>query len=185
MSKLRMTHPGSLPTDFNKVTTIKAVRQLSGVGLKEAKDAVEAAMVGDIVDLGDFASSDALAAGVESLRNLTAQGFEIVNGRGKIPFVIEAIKESAKLAADEEDEELAMLLLDVIKQHKENCERREREAEEMRELARERNHAERIRKEQMSELRELQEQRWQASEERSQKYQAGTVQAPREKDDYR
>ncbi len=164
MSKLRMTHAGSLPADFNKVTTIKAVRQLSGVGLKEAKDAVEAAMLGDIIDLGSFAPTEALAAGVESLRNLTAQGFEIINGRGKIPFVIEAIKESAKLAADEEDEELAMLLLDVIKQHKENCERKGREAEEM---------------------RELQEQRWQAAEERSQKHQTETIQVMRETDDDR
>ena len=174
MSKLRLTREG-MPQDFNKVSAIKALRQLSGVGLKDAKDAVEAAMTGQVVDLsttapvGEYADHD-------SLRNLTSQGFEFLNGKGKIPFVIEAIKESAKLAADEEDEELAMLLLGVIAQHKENCERREREAEEQRELNKQRNHADRMRREELDELRELQEQRFQSAELRSQENDRANIQ---------
>jgi hypothetical protein len=180
MSKLRLTRAG-MPADFNKVAAIKALRLLSGVGLKEAKDAVEEAMTGAVVDLTQTAPIDELGV-QESIRNLEAQGFEFINGKGKIPFVIEAIKESAKLAADEEDEELAMLLLDVIKQHRENCERREHEAEERREIARQRNHAERIRKEEMSAIREAQEERWQAAELRSQRE---TIQEMPRQDEYK
>lgn len=183
MSKLRLTREG-MPQDFNKVSAIKALRQLSGVGLKEAKDAVEAVMTGEIVDLGTTAPRGEYAD-YDSLRNLTAQGFEFLNGKGKIPFVIEAIKESAKLAADEEDEELAMLLLDVIKQHNENCERREREAEEYRELAKQRSHADRMRREELDAVREQQEQRFQAAELRSQENDRANIRVMQESDDDR
>lgn len=169
MSKLRLTHSGQ-PEGFQKIPAIKALRQLSGIGLKEAKDAVEAAMLGELVDLSDMMPAESLTSSNEAHRILGEQGFEFVRGSTKTEFIIASIKECAKLATDEEDEELAILLLEVIRQHKENSERKEQEEEVLREFARERNHAERIRKEAMSEIREHQEQRWQVEEKRRKQY---------------
>lgn len=181
MSKLRMSR-GVLPDGFNKVAAIKAVRQLSGIGLKEAKDAVESAMQGELVDLSNSTPQDSLASSVDAFNSLAEQGMSLIQGSTKAEFIIASLKESAKLAADEEEEELAMLLLDAIRQHKENVERKEIQLEAERENARERAHAERIRKEEVSALREKQEERWHAAEVRRRDQETNQVMAADEED---
>lgn len=168
MAKLRLSN-GTVRDGFNKVAAIKALRQLTGVGLKEAKDVVEKAMTGALVDLSPSVPNESLVSVQESYRVLAAQGLELIQDGKKVEFIIAAIKESAKLAADEEEEALAILLLDVIRQHKENCAAAARIEEADRELARGRSHAERVRREDIAELREQQERRWENENRRSQK----------------
>lgn len=166
MAKLRLAR-GGLQDDFNKVAAIKAIRQLSGIGLKEAKEAVEAAMLGDLIDLSNNRPLSTPTSSIEAHQILSEQGFELIQGTPKVEFIISALKESAKLAADEEDEELAILLLDVIRQHKENSERKESKLAVEREATRERNHTESLRKEEIAEMREQQEQRWEKNQSRN------------------
>lgn len=168
MAKLRLTR-GKTLNNFNKVAVIKAVRRLSGIGLKEAKDAVEAAMLGDLINLSYSKQINPSTPSVEAHQILSEQGFELIDGTTKTEFIIAAVKESVKLATDIEEEELAILLLDVIRQHKENVERKENKLEGERELARDRNLVERVRQEELDNIREQQEQRWEQDNKRSRK----------------
>lgn len=168
MAKLRLSN-GTMRDGFNKVAAIKAVRQLTGIGLKEAKEVVEEAMTGVVVDLSASVPDESLISVQESYHALAAQGLELIQGTNKVEFIVAAIKESAKMAADEEEEELAIMLLDVIRQHKENCDEKKRREEADREAARERSHAERIRREEIANFREQEEQRWENEQRRSQK----------------
>jgi len=161
MAKLRLNR-GVLPESFNKVAAIKALRLLTNVGLKEAKDAVESAMTGELVDLHNASPRDAMINADEAVNTLHVNGLELLDGTSKTEFIVTAIKESAKLAADEGEEKLAMLLLGVLRDHKENVAEATRKEEAQRELNRERAHADRLRKEEVAELREQQEQRWEA-----------------------
>ena len=168
MAKLRLAQ-GGLSLNFDKIVSIKAVRQLTGLGLKESKDAVEAVILGGMVDLDSSDPAVAAAVSNESHYILLAQGLELIQGTTKVDFIIIAIKESAKLAADEEEEELAVLLLDVVCRHKENIKQRESKQETQREAARERKHAESVRQDEISVIRDRQEELWDNNRKRSHK----------------
>jgi len=166
MSRLRITKRG-LPEDFQKVPAIKAVRQLTGIGLKEAKDAVEEAMTGAVVVLEDKRPHDSSAPAMyDAVESLRTQGMELSSGATKTEFIIQAVRESAKLAADEEETELAILLLDVLRQHEINVTEKDERYMEAQEQNRIRAHAERMRREEQDQVREAQEVRFQAAADR-------------------
>jgi len=166
MSRLRISKNG-MPEDFNKILVIKAIRFLTGIGLKEAKDAVEEAMTGVITIIEDGNPRElSTTTGDEAHENIRANGMELFNGTSKVEFVVQAIRESAKLAADEEETELAILLLDVLRQHEINIDAKEERRQEILEQKRIRAHAERMRREEQDEIRQAQEARFQAARQR-------------------
>lgn len=168
MSRLRLSS-GGLPESFQKVVSIKALRLLTGIGLKEAKDAIEAAMIGELVSIQDGYPRDSEMTNYEAHTNLKKNGLELVQGTTKIEFIIEAVKEIAKMAADEEEEQLAILLLDILRQHKENVRLKEKQYKDEQEDTRQRMHAERLRQEEVARISEQQEQRWHNENRRGQK----------------
>ena len=166
MSRLRTTKRG-MPHDFNKVAAIKAVRQLAGIGLKEAKDAVEEAMTGIVVVIEDVRPHDPSAPAMyDASESLRAQGMELSSGTTKTQFIVQAVRESAKLAADEEETDLAILLLDALKQHEVNVAEKEERYLEAQEQNKIRAHAERMRREEQDVVREAQEVRFQEASDR-------------------
>lgn len=113
MATLRTTK-GFNKRSYNKVAVIKAFRQLSNFGLKEAKDAVEAAAAGlphEFI-LGNLAST--IEREADAITTMTDEGFTIGSANPKIEVIIEATKQSAVLATNEGDSELARILLGVL-----------------------------------------------------------------------
>jgi hypothetical protein len=166
MSRLRILKTG-MPEDFQKVPAIKAVRQLSGLGLKEAKDAVEEAMTGTVVVIEDKRPHDPSAPAMyDASENLRAQGMILQVGTSKTEFIVQAIRESAKLAADEDETELAILLLDALRKHEINVAAREESWKETQEQDRVRAHAEKLRREEQDAIRDAQEKRFQETNDR-------------------
>lgn len=121
MSRLRIGSRGPSKNP-NKVAAIKAIRYITGVGLKDAKDWIESARDGDVIDLKYYPENrkqtDESRVQYEILQG---EGYEIINNNTKIDIILEATKQSAKMAIDEGENELATLLLDVINRHEENC----------------------------------------------------------------
>lgn len=102
----------------NKVIAIKALRNLAGLGLKEAKDAVEEAMCGVTVTFDSSRKAlDLTGSDSEAFRDLKGQGILVVGGAGKRGVIITATRSSAKMAVDEGEYELAISLINVLKEH--------------------------------------------------------------------
>ena len=107
----------------NKVAAIKAVRAITGLGLKEAKDAVEEAMVGHIVSINtSFNPYDTIHAA--GLQDLSDMGFDLGDKKTKTAIVLESVKQAAILATKEDDYDLTRLLLNVLTEYDEICEAR-------------------------------------------------------------
>lgn len=100
--------------NYNKVAVIKAVRSLTGLGLKEAKDTVE-----DAVDRNRPANID-IARHLENpiiddcVRTIEQNGLTIDDKSQKIDFILEGMKQSAILSTKEGEYELAQLLTDAL-----------------------------------------------------------------------
>ena len=168
MSRLRISKNG-MSQNFNKVAVIKAVRQLTGIGLKEAKDAVEEAMTGTVVLIKNGTPHDStIASSNDANDSIHENGMELFFGTSKTQFIVQAIRESAKLAADEEENELAILLLDVLRQHEINEVAKEERYRETQEQNRIRAHGERMRREEQDAIREAQEKRFRSTRKREQ-----------------
>ena len=116
MSKLRLTRAG-MPADFNKVAAIKAFRQLSGVGLKEAKDAVEEAMANGSVEIDLYGEPSASLLRTEEVKILQGEGFRISGITDKKEVILRSTKTSARIAVDEGEYDLAIDLIKVLQQH--------------------------------------------------------------------
>ncbi len=115
--KVRMMGNGKC---HNKVAAIKAYRTLSGAGLKDAKDAVEAALDGEIVEMTIRpAHVAALVEGVQddSLDTLRDQGFTFGGLATKRTAIIQALRDSAKVSLDSKDYDLAISIIGVLKDH--------------------------------------------------------------------
>jgi len=167
MARLRLL-PQASPANLNKVACIKAVRQLTGLGLKEAKDAVELAMTNVVVTFDDITAERSINADHSSFDALKENGMELVAGTSKIEFIIAAVKESAKLAADEAEEELAILLLSAIKQHKQNQRDAEDKYKAEQELHQQRVHATKIRADEVAQIKLREDNLWRESQRESQ-----------------
>jgi len=108
----------------NKVAAIKLLRQVAGTGLKEAKDAIENAMQGETVELDSlFNARD--PAHMNAVRDLEALGFTM-NSKGlKTVIILESVKQSAIMATREDNYVLAKLLLDVLRDYDDLCDKGE------------------------------------------------------------
>lgn len=153
------------PASSNKVAAIKAIRTITGSGLKEAKDAMDAAISGQTVNLEYYSS--ALGPGdnsYESYEILEHEGFEIINRNTKIEFILEATRKSAKMAVDEGENELGTLLLEVLTKHEENCKRKTADEKRIIEETLERKHKQKIRQYELSEAQGANRDRYEARE---------------------
>ena len=107
------------PTN-NKVAAIKALRSLSGLGLKEAKDGVEDVMdgrsltvplaIGALDDRGQLNAREELAT-------LRQEGIHVGAGSTKRDAVIGATRSAAKIAVDDKQYDLAIDLIKVLRDH--------------------------------------------------------------------
>lgn len=113
--KLRVTMAPGRTCD-NKVTCIKAWRTVTGLGLKEAKDAVEAVMEGKPTIL-----ETSLAPDHPELRNALAviQGENMVVSTQNTTkaTVLRAVESAAKLSLDNGEYDLAIDLTEILKKH--------------------------------------------------------------------
>ena len=111
-------------TNFsNKVAAIKAVRAITGLGLKEAKDAVEDAMIGNAVSINtSFNPHDPIHSG--GLQDLKDMGFDLGDKNTKTAIILESVKQAAILATKEDDYDLTKLLLNVLTDYDTICEAR-------------------------------------------------------------
>jgi len=105
--------PGAQP---QKVASIKALRTLTGLGLKEAKDAVEDAMDTGKTSIQMYGDPVSLLR-TEEVKILTSEGFR-VNGIGdKKEAIVNSVQTSARIAIQDKQYELAIDLLKVLKDH--------------------------------------------------------------------
>lgn len=118
MSRLQL-QSGVDGSNTNKVAAIKALRNITGAGLKESKDWIEAARDGEMVELEHYPSG-VIGDSYLDHENLEREGYEIINSNTKIDFILEAIRQSAKMAVDEGENELGTLLLNILVKHEEN-----------------------------------------------------------------
>ena len=102
----------------NKVAAIKAFRFLSGAGLKEAKDSVEAVMAGNRVewDIHPSAMVDGSRPS-EPVRTLMSEGIGVSGVATKRNAILLSTASAAKIAIDDKDYELAISLIKVLKEH--------------------------------------------------------------------
>jgi len=103
--------PGGLVEGYNKVACIKAFRQITGLGLKEAKDAVELAADGGVFVLP---GKTAPAHDDEQINVLKANGLTITGNATKIEFILRSLRANAKMAIDCEENNLAILIIDAL-----------------------------------------------------------------------
>lgn len=113
MASLRTTR-GFNKNRYNKVKAIKAFRQLSSLGLKEAKDGVESAAIGIPYEFQLNNLSSTVDREGEALTSLTEEGFTIGSVSPQIEVILEATKQSAIMASKAGDSELARILLGVL-----------------------------------------------------------------------
>jgi len=123
----------------NKVAAIKAVRATTGIGLKEAKDAVEDAMEGQTVEINtSFNPRDPAFTG--TLSDLAVIGFDLSDKTIKSDIILTSVKQAAIMATKDENIELARLLLNVITDYEQICEDRRQASLDADERNRERKH---------------------------------------------
>jgi len=99
-----------------KVGAIKGIRGIFGLGLKEAKEFVEAAMAGGPVDMLDPITGLPLAASEHYFNTLSGTGFIVIDPSSKSTMDINVnIKETIKLALDADRVDIAEGLLKILK----------------------------------------------------------------------
>lgn len=109
----------SFPIDSGKkVAAIKALRQATGIGLKEAKDAIEGVMVQNpkpvTLDLIRATEPDARARVQDALTDLKAVGAEIANVDEALLI---KLQEVLREAIDAKAYDLAEDLLVLVRRH--------------------------------------------------------------------
>ena len=87
--------PGKLSQDYNKVACIKAFRFMTGLSLKDAKDAVELAADGGVFALPTKLPSLEYK---EEMGILNANGLMITDGTDKVSFILKSLRANAKMA---------------------------------------------------------------------------------------
>lgn len=106
--KITLTRSGN--TD-HKVAAIKALRNLVGLGLREAKDAIESVMDGEQITLDTDATLNR-----SDIQILAGEGIT-VNGGTNRRLVLQAIKSAVRIAIEDGEYDLAISLLEVMKKH--------------------------------------------------------------------
>ncbi len=103
--------PGGTPSNDQKVACIKAIRKITGLGLKEAKDAVELAMSGGAYVLPCKTAPSHCDAEIEVLN---ANGLMITGNATKVEFILRSMRANAKMAIDCKENNLAILIIDAL-----------------------------------------------------------------------
>lgn len=101
--------------DNNKVMSIKAWRSLTGLGLKEAKDQVEAMLGGEKIDaniLNKLSSRE-----VDEQISLLRENGIITSDATYRVLLLAGLKQSVSVALSEGDYELASDIIEVLKKH--------------------------------------------------------------------
>jgi len=109
--------PGSTSTTDQKVACIKAFRQITGLGLKEAKDAIELAMSGGVFLLPGKTAPSGCDAEIDVLN---ANGLMITGNANKVEFILRSLRANAKMAIDCEENNLAILIIDALDRFEDN-----------------------------------------------------------------
>jgi hypothetical protein len=130
----------------NKVPPIKALRSITRLGLKEAKDAVEAVIAGGTVELDHVFIDKHDAMQVREINDLAGMGYDLRDRTQKSDIILESVKQSAVLATNENDYELAKLLLNVLTEYERIVEARKDEIIEAARVASEEQHKEAMRR---------------------------------------
>lgn len=130
----------------NRVPPIKAVRSITGLGLKEAKDAVESVMAGATVELNHVFIDKHDAMQVQAINELAGMGYDLRDRSQKSDVILESVKQCAVLATKEDDYELARLLLNVLTDYERIVEARKDEIIEAARVASEEQHKEAMRR---------------------------------------
>lgn len=104
----------------NKVACIKAWRQISGLGLKEAKDAVEAVMENQpqVIEIVNKPDENVMR---ECLQVLRAEGMLVVTQSPVRDIALRAVETSAKLALENHEYDLAIDLTNILKKYNGNA----------------------------------------------------------------
>ncbi len=115
------------PNNYNKVATIKAVRAVSGLGLKEAKDAVEAAVERNEVVKVQISRHIESAVVNDCIKTIEQNGLALGYKSHRIDVVLEGLKQSAILCAKEDEFELSQFIMDALLKYEKVEEKREDE----------------------------------------------------------
>lgn len=162
MIRLRL-RPGADGKNTNRVATIKAIRGITGSGLKEAKDWVDAAQAGEVVELERY-SSGVIDDSHHQYETLQREGYEIIDNNPKTDFILETIKQSVKMAVDEGEAELGTLLLDVLIKHEENCKQKIVDEKRIVDDILKRKHKQKMRQYELDEAQESERDRYETRE---------------------
>lgn len=163
MSNLRITRVFDR-NKYNKVACIKAYRFLTNQGLKEAKDAIENIIDGKNVNF-DIAPNLDPSKFSEQIEVLESNGFTLKNNDHQIEIILEATKQSAIMAINAGDSDLASILLNSLKKYENVLEEREARRIKEYEEKQERDLRHRERQERHEEIKSSQNKRWQESDE--------------------
>lgn len=109
---------GKIPVN-NKVSAIKAARTLFGLGLKEAKDAIEEVMNKGVseFEIHPANAPKHLDKMSPEMLTLMGEGIQIGGIETKKSAVIEALRSSAKVAMSDREYDLAISIIGVLKEH--------------------------------------------------------------------
>lgn len=129
--------------NYNKVAVIKALRAVSGVGLKEAKDAVEQAADGIAFEFNAPISTN---ENWDELQTMKTNGFTIAQANDRVTIILESIKQNAIFSTKDGDNDLARLLLNVLSDYEQIQNDREAAIIAESEARKEREHADKIRR---------------------------------------
>lgn len=110
-AKITFTAPNTMP---NKVSAIKAIRLLTGLGLKEAKDASERPGVAQTfpIDISQFNGwMDPRRALDEQIRVLRNEGFQIGE---PVHIILDDLRKLGAKALEQGEDELANEILQLV-----------------------------------------------------------------------
>lgn len=112
MAKLQQM-PRGVVEGYNKVACIKAFRQITGLDLKASKDAVELAAEGGVFILRGKTTPEHCDVELDVLKS---NGLTITGNEGKVEFILRSMKANAKMAVDCDENNLAILILNMLEQ---------------------------------------------------------------------
>ena len=105
---------GAMPQDYNKVASIKALRTITMLSLKDAKDAVEMAADGGLYTIPTGTPSLEFK---EEMGILNSNGLMITGSDDKVSFILKSLRANAKMAVDAEEHNLAILIIDTLQHY--------------------------------------------------------------------
>jgi hypothetical protein len=131
------------PSNYNKVAVIKAMRSLTGIGLKEAKDAVELAASGTPFQ---FETGVFISDSLGEVEVIDENHFTVTEVNANVSIVLSSVKQSAIFSTKQGDNELGRLLLNVLIDFEQIQKNRDAEKRAAVDTMKEREYAEKVRR---------------------------------------